>query len=108
MASTSSASRMLSSCTCAFKRSVVRVQRHRIHTRPQLPYDLENGVQPFLSPKALHGTAVEWHQGTLSKLNDLTRGTRSHTLSPLPSAPAKAGHRTTSSLMRLTFFGRSL
>lgn len=74
-ASTSSTSRLLSSCTCAVRRSVFRVQRSQIHTRPRLPYDIENGVQPFLSAQAVKGTAIDWQHGNLNKLNDLIRGT---------------------------------
>lgn len=74
MASTSSTSRLLSSCTCAVRRSAFRIQRSQIHTAPRLPYDIESGLPPFLSSKAVKGTAIEWQQGNLNKLNDLIRG----------------------------------
>lgn len=73
-AATSSTSRLLSSCTCAVRRSAFRIQRSQIHTRPRLPYDIEQGVQPFLSAEAVKGTAIEWQQGNLNRLNDLIRG----------------------------------
>ncbi|KAK9896219.1 manganese and iron superoxide dismutase [Cystobasidium minutum MCA 4210] len=76
MASTSSTSRLLSSCTCAVRRSAFRIQRSQIHTAPRLPYDIESGLPPFLSSKAVKGTAIEWQQGNLNKLNDLIRGTK--------------------------------
>lgn len=31
-------------------------------------------MQPFLSAEALKGTAIEWQQGNLNRLNDLIRG----------------------------------
>lgn len=74
MASTSSTSRLLSSCTCAVRRSAFRIQRSQIHTAPRLPYDIESGLPPFLSAKAVKGTAIDWQQGNLNKLNDLIRG----------------------------------
>jgi hypothetical protein len=73
-ASTSSTSKLFASCTCAVRRSAFRIQRSQIHTRPNLPYEIEQGVQPFLSAQALRGTAIDWHQGNLGKLNDLVRG----------------------------------
>jgi len=49
--------------------------RREKHTLPNLPYSLDSSLEPFLSTKALRGTAVEWHQGNLDRLNDLVRGT---------------------------------
>lgn len=78
----SSGRRMLlasSLCKCLLQRptsaAVATFARSRaIHTRPTLPYDINAGVEPFLSARALRGTAVEWHQGNLDRLNDLVRG----------------------------------
>lgn len=49
-------------------------QYRGVHSIPILSYNVDAGVKPFLSPTALHGTAIEWHQGNLDRLNDLVRG----------------------------------
>lgn len=74
---TASSSRL---CSCLTKaaRSPHSVQllaaRRQKHTLPNLPYSIDSSLVPFLSTKALRGTAVEWHQGQLDRLNDLVRG----------------------------------
>lgn len=48
--------------------------RRCLHERVPLPYALEAGVAPFLSPSALQTVAVDWQQGVLTRLNELVRG----------------------------------
>lgn len=45
-----------------------------LHTRVPLPYELESGLSPFLSTKALKVVARDWQQGVLERLNVLVRG----------------------------------
>jgi hypothetical protein len=63
-------------CRCLSSSITLKAQAatRAVHTRPNLPYDISGGLKPFLSSQALRGTAVEWHQGNLNKLNDLIRG----------------------------------
>ncbi|KAK4049488.1 hypothetical protein OIO90_005439 [Microbotryomycetes sp. JL221] len=46
-----------------------------MHQRVPLPYELEQGLEPFMSAQALKTTAVDWQQGVLSRLNELVQGT---------------------------------
>lgn len=48
--------------------------RRLLHSRVPLPYELEAGLAPFLSPQALNTIAVEWQQGVLGRLEELVRG----------------------------------
>ena len=61
-------------CSCLRRPSATAGLARAVHTRPNLPYDIRQGCRPFLSEKAIKGTAIEWHQGNLDRLNDLTRG----------------------------------
>ena len=54
-----------------------------LHHRIPLPYQLDQGLPGFLSPKALETIAVDWQQGVLNRLNDLVRS-QSNSLSLLP------------------------
>ncbi|SCZ88080.1 BZ3500_MvSof-1268-A1-R1_Chr2-1g04175 [Microbotryum saponariae] len=55
--------------------STVSIRRRNLHQRVPLPYQLEHGLEPFLSPTALRTIAVDWQQGVLTHLNELVRGT---------------------------------
>lgn len=50
------------------------LRRRLVHQRVPLPYDLDQGLSPFLSPNALKTVAVDWQQGVLTRLNELTHG----------------------------------
>jgi hypothetical protein len=58
-------------------------QRRLVHHRVPPPFDVEEGLQPFLSPENLRTVAVDWQDGVLARLNELTRGP---SLSPFPSS----------------------
>ena len=45
-----------------------------LHSRVELPYSIDAGLNPFLSPAALKTIAVDWQQGVLDRLNELVRG----------------------------------
>ncbi|KAM0791496.1 hypothetical protein ACM66B_005949 [Microbotryomycetes sp. NB124-2] len=57
------------------------LQRRSVHQRVPLPYEIDNGLQPFMSAQALRTTAVDWQQGVLSRLNELVQGTELENLS---------------------------
>jgi len=54
------------SCPCL-------VQKRRIHRKPALHFDATDGIQPFLSEKALN-TIGQYQDGLLSRLNDVVKG----------------------------------
>lgn len=45
-----------------------------MHSRVPLPYAIDQGLDPFLSPNALRTIAIDWQQGVLTRLNELVRG----------------------------------
>ncbi|KAK4046528.1 hypothetical protein OIV83_005980 [Microbotryomycetes sp. JL201] len=61
--------------------TVQQQQRRSVHQRVPLPYEIDNGLQPFMSAQALRTTAVDWQQGVLSRLNELVQGTELENLS---------------------------
>ena len=73
-ASTSAPRTALCSCLRRLSAPAALVQARAVHTRPNLPYDIRQGCRPFLSEQAVKGTAIDWHQGNLNRLNDLIRG----------------------------------
>ncbi|SCV72236.1 BQ2448_4930 [Microbotryum intermedium] len=79
VSSTSSSSAGSSSqpscCSSSSAASRVSIGRRNLHQRVPLPYQLEQGLEPFLSPTALRTIAVDWQQGVLTRLNELVRGT---------------------------------
>lgn len=54
--------------------SHVAVVRRSKHTIVPLPYSIEDGLPPFLSPEALSTVADQWQGGVLERLNVLTHG----------------------------------
>jgi hypothetical protein len=58
----------------AWANSLLSSRRRAVHTRTPPPYELDNGLPPFLSEKALKTVAVEYQEGLLSRLNDVVRG----------------------------------
>ncbi|ORY38925.1 hypothetical protein BCR35DRAFT_311509 [Leucosporidium creatinivorum] len=70
--------------------------RRQVHQRVPLPYDLEQGLSPFLSPNALKTIAVDWQQGVLSRLNQLVQGTDAENLSVLQTLKHTATNPTQS------------
>ncbi|SGY20521.1 BQ5605_C016g08082 [Microbotryum silenes-dioicae] len=73
----SASSSQLTCCSAATAAapSTVSIRRRNLHQRVPLPYQLEQGLEPFLSPTALKTIAVDWQQGVLTRLNELVRGT---------------------------------
>lgn len=45
-----------------------------IHTRLELPYDIEAGMGEFLNPAGLKTVAVDYQQGLLDRLNEQVQG----------------------------------
>lgn len=45
-----------------------------VHQLRQLPYDIEQGLGDFLTPKGLRLIAVDFQQGLLTRLNEQLRG----------------------------------
>lgn len=50
------------------------IQSRHVHTRLELPYDIEKGLGEFLPPAALKTVAVEYQQGLLDRLNEQVAG----------------------------------
>lgn len=49
-------------------------QRRLVHHRVPPAFDVEKGLRPFLGPENLRTVAVDWQDGVLARLNELTRG----------------------------------
>lgn len=52
----------------------IATKRRDIHTVRPLPYDIDEGLEGFLSPEALKIIGEEYQQGLLQRLNEEVAG----------------------------------
>ncbi|KAL8279208.1 hypothetical protein RQP46_008464 [Phenoliferia psychrophenolica] len=60
--------------------SVSPATSRSLHSRVELPYSIDAGLGPFLSPAALKTVAVDWQQGVLDRLNEHVRAHADHSV----------------------------
>ncbi|KAM0752868.1 hypothetical protein T439DRAFT_323477 [Meredithblackwellia eburnea MCA 4105] len=70
--------------------AIASSSRRSIHSRVQLPFPIQDGLDPFLSKNALKTVAVDWQEGVLDKLNQLVHGTEFQDLSVLETVKQTA------------------